>query len=186
MYYIPARAYRNVQCGGLSDQPGSARGQPGKDVPGPFGRFYGRDRRVAHLRVPVQVVEQFGDTFPGEPRGVLTDLLVAAGQQAPAAVGTLRLGPGQHHAPADDAYRVRVPARGGGRLPDHADRLADLGQVGAAGGDPALRDPPGALHGRPGHAAEQHRWPRLLNGPGILPPRRDGVELAVERADLVR
>jgi DNA-binding NarL/FixJ family response regulator len=174
---------------GLTSQPSGhlalARRELGEDLLRAPHRRFRADVGGADLRIPVEVIEQLGDALLAEPGGILADLGVAAGQQPPAAVRIFGLLAGYHHAPADDTDGRRIPPRRRRRAGDHADRLADLRQVGAAGGDPARCDPPGPLHGRPGHAAEQHRRSGLLHRPGILPPGRDGVELTAERADLI-
>jgi hypothetical protein len=122
--------------------------------------------RGADLRVPVEVVEHLGHALLGEPGGVVADLQVAAGQQQALAVLAGGRGAGPDHAAADEPELSRVAAGllGGGL--HYGDALGDPGQVGAAGGHPAVgqADP---LQGGPGHAAEDQRRAAGLDRLGL-------------------
>src|SRR4051794_27840839 len=94
------------------------RGQGLDDLFGAGGGGGGFDVGGADERVPVEVVEQFGDALLAEPGGVLADPVVRPGQAQALARLVVGLLARPYDAPDDDADRVGVLAGLLGGAPD--------------------------------------------------------------------
>ena len=187
----PVRSWpgpRQARSGRSGSRAGLAAGRElGEDLLGPGGRAHRVRVGRADQRIPVQVVEDLGHPLPGQPLHVAADVGEAAGQQHPAAAlrhGHRRARP--DHAAAHDPDRAGVAAGFLGRRPHHADPLADPGQVGPAGGDPAVGQPPGPLQGGRGAPADQDRRTRPLHRVGREPARGQLVVPALEAGRALR